>query len=114
MAAAEHSPPGYGSVTYLGTYVRIIPGRGAKLRERRIKRGWTQAQLGTLCSGSSQATISLIEQEKLKTCTVDLAEDLCKWLDILEIEDYFEVRGDESSSDKRGTRRRPGRRGGRP
>lgn len=100
----------------IGTYVRIIPGRGADLKVRRKERGLTQAQLGYLCDKTSQATISLIEAEKMETCTTELAKLICKHLD-LQQHLYFVTRGDVADPDvptaQLVTRRRPGRRGGR-
>lgn len=96
-------------------YVRIKPGKGAKLKKRRQARHLTQAQLGFLCDRTSQAAISLLESEKLATCTKELAEMVCLRLD-LDLEDYFEVHGGPSDPEtptaQVGTRRRPGRRGG--
>lgn len=100
----------------IGTYVRIIPGKGARLKVRRLERGLTQAQLGYLCNKTSQATISLLENEKMQTCTQELAQLICKHLDLM-IDDYFKICGDTPDPKMANVqvviRRRPGRRGGR-
>jgi transcriptional regulator with XRE-family HTH domain len=111
-------PPGRTApaLQLLGTYVEIKPGAGARLRKRRKSRDLTQEQLGMLCDRTSQAAISMLESEKMRTCTRELAELVCKRLDV-ELEDYFEVHGDIVDSAvpnaQQVSRRRPGRRGGR-
>lgn len=118
MTPARVPGPQPGPALYLlGTYVRTKANKLPKLKQRRVDKGLTQKQLGALCNETSQAAISMLESGRMSTCTEELALLVCKWLDI-DLEDYFDVRSDIPApgvpTDQQVTRRRPGRRGGRP
>lgn len=64
-----------------GVWVKIKPGAGAFLIERRGERSLSQRELAELC-GCSRTTIYMIETEsfRLPTLSYELAEKICKYL----------------------------------
>lgn len=59
-----------------GRYVRLKPGSGAVLREAREDKYWSQRGLAALLN-RRHTTISLLENEKMTTCTEELARNVC-------------------------------------
>jgi DNA-binding XRE family transcriptional regulator len=69
--------------------MRLQPKGGAKIKRERLKKRWSQRDLGQLVR-RRHMTISLLETGKMTTCTRELAENICFHLGI-EVEDVFEL-----------------------
>lgn len=59
-----------------GSYVRLKTGSGQVLREAREGKYWSQRDLAHLLD-RRHMTVSLLENEKMTTCTEELARNIC-------------------------------------
>ncbi|MDI2032966.1 helix-turn-helix domain-containing protein [Paenarthrobacter nitroguajacolicus] len=63
-----------------------------RLKERRLREGFNQRQLATLCN-CSQAAISALETGVMRQCSEDLATQISKWLK-RDVDELFTRKGD--------------------
>jgi transcriptional regulator with XRE-family HTH domain len=61
------------------------------IRRRRKRMGYTQRDLAALV-GCSHAMIGYLERGEIKTCTITLAEKICRRLD-MDLEEHFAAEG---------------------
>lgn len=79
-----------------------------RVKKARIRAGYTQYQLASLCR-CTQAAISGLETGAMKRCSRDLAEEVAKWVD-RDVEELFEAHDGarvERVTNALGTKRQP-------